>query len=881
MTLSAGTKLGPYEILAPIGAGGMGEVYRARDTRLERTVALKILPRHFADDADMRRRFEREARAISALSHPHICALHDVGSQDGVEYLVMEFLDGETLAERLVRGPLPTEQALRCGAEIAEALAAAHRAGIVHRDLKPGNVMLTKSGVKLLDFGLAKPEETATPAQSTFPTQARPLTERGTVLGTFQYISPEQLEGKDADARSDIFSLGALLHEMLTGKKAFAGGSQASLISAILTAQPPPVSTLAPMAPPALDRLVHNCLAKDPEDRWQSAGDVGKELRWISEGSAVGGTAPAAVVSKRRSRERLAWTAAGLAAVAAVYLANANRALRVDRPRPIHSFLVPPGKTTFHLTGDDASPIALSPDGERAVFGAGAQLWVQSLSTGVTTPLSGTEGGLFPFWSPDSRSIGYFDKGGLKTKDVSGGPVQTVCPAARSRGGTWGAGGIIVFAPNVRGGLMRVSATGGVPTPLTRLDPKQHTTHRWPWFLPDGRHVLYLAASHDHPISDQNGIFVVSIDDMENRRLMQSDASALFASGSILWVRDRSLTAQPLDPRSAVLSGAPVRIQEGVHLDAGIWRSNFSASENGLLFYQEAWTDPGGQLTWFDSTGRRLEPSGEKSIAYWPRLSPDGKRVAILIGDPSADVWIQDLDRGVRQRATNQGQVISAPTWSPDGSEIAFVSQFPEHFVLSAVPSNGAATLRTILNTKDRVEPTDWSRDGRYILCDKGELGATHVWAFPVADPSKAFAVVETTFAERSGQFSPDGRWVAYRSLESGKEEIYVTPFPGGGAKTQISVRGGTAPRWSHDGRQLYYVSTNNDLMAVEVDGRGGRFEAKTPRNRFRVNPFIGPRQGFHEYDVGRDGRFLVNSAGEAEQPRAALVANWNAELAK
>jgi hypothetical protein len=881
MSLTPGSRLGPYEILAPLGAGGMGEVYRARDTRLERTVAIKVLPQHLSASREVRQRFEREAKTISQLSHPHICTLYDVGREGETEYLVMEYLEGETLSDRLAKGPLPLEQTLRFGIQIAEALDKAHRQSIVHRDLKPGNVMLTKSGVKLLDFGLAKAFETPTAQESltALPTKAA-LTQEGTILGTFQYMAPEQLEGKEADSRTDIFALGAVLYEMATGKKAFTGSSQASLISAILRDEPQPISQVQPMTPPAFDRVVKTCLGKDPEDRWQSAGDVAKELRWIGEGSEAGVAAPAAVVSKRKSRERLAWAAGGLALIGALYLAHSNRLLQGERPRPIHSFLVAPEKTTFHLTGDDAAPIVLSPDGERAVFGAGTQLWVQSLRTGIAGPLSGTDGGRFPFWSPDSRSIGFFANTKLKTKDVTGGPVQIVCDAPNSRGGSWGAGGVIVFTSDVRNGLVRVPAAGGKPMPLTQLDPKQHTTHRWPWFLPDGRHVLYLAASHDSPVSDQNGIYVVSIDGKENRRLVQGSGSAQYASGWLLLVRETTLMAQRLDPATATLSGAPVRVQENVNLDSGIWRGTFSASENGILFYLEAWNDPGGQLAWFDATGRRLETTGEKSLGYWPRLSPDGRRAAIVIGDPSADIWIQELDRGVRQRATTQEAVVSAPIWSPDGSEIAYLRQDPDRFLLSASPANGAGTRRTISESKEQYEPMDWSTDGTYLLCDKGLLGATHIWAVPVADPAKAFAVVETPFAERSGQFSPDGRWVAYRSLESGKEDIFVTPFPGGGAKWQVSIGGGTQPRWSRDGRQLFYVSTVNELMSVEVDGRGPRFEAKTPRTLFRVNLFSGPRQGYCSYDVAPDGRrFLVNTASEAEKPRAALVVNWDADV--
>ena len=885
MTLAAGSKLGPYEILDQIGAGGMGEVYRARDTRLDRTVAVKVLPRRFAEDAEMRRRFEREARAISALTHPHICGLHDVGSQEGIEYLVMEYLDGETLVDRLARGPLPAAQAMRFGAEIADALAAAHRAGIVHRDLKPGNVMLTKSGVKLLDFGLAKPEAPAATANSVLPTQARPLTERGTVLGTFQYMSPEQLEGKEADARSDIFALGAVLYEMLTGKKAFTGASQASLITAIMSAQPTPVSSVDAMAPPTLDRLVQTCLSKDPDERWQSAHDVAKELRWIGEGSTAGAQAIAARAggsARRRVGGSVAWIAAGVALLAAAYFANALRLARSERPHPIHSFLIPPERTAFHLTGDDAGPISLSPDGEHLVFGAGTQLWVQSVRTGATTPLTGTDGARFPFWSPDGRSIGFFTDGQLKTKDIAGGPVQVLCDVQNARGGTWGKDGVIVFAPDVRGGLVRVAATGGKPAPLTRLDTSQHTTHRWPWFLPDGRHLVYLAASHEHAFSDQNGVFVVSVDGKENRRLMQLDGNAQFAGGRLFWVRDKTLYAQRFDPVRAAFSGDPVRIQENVHHDTGIWRGTFTVSDNGLLAYQESWNEPGGQLAWFDLTGKRLSTSGERSVAYWPRLSPDGKHAALLLGDPNADVWVQDLERGVRQRATSRGQVVSAPVWSSDGSEIAFLAQPPGRFLVVAARSDGSASERTVLDTQDRYEPTDWSSDGKYILCDKGPLGATHIWAIPVADPAKAFPVVQTSFAERSGQFSPDTRWVAYRSLEPANSAVYVTPFPDGGAKWQVSLGSATQPRWSRDGRTVYFLSTNNELMAADVDGRGPRFEAKAPRTLFRTNLFFGPRQGFYGFDVSPDpNRLLLNTAGEAEQPRVALVVHWDADLPK
>jgi hypothetical protein len=491
--------LGPYEIVSPLGAGGMGEVYRARDTRLERTVAIKVLPSHLSSSPESRQRFEREAKTISQLSHPHICALHDVGREGDVEYLVMEYLEGETLAERLLKGPLPLEQTLRYGVQIADALDKAHRQGIVHRDLKPSNVMLTKTGVKLLDFGLAKAvaPESQRSSLTALPTQ-HALTQEGAILGTFQYMAPEQLEGREADARTDIFALGAVLYEMATGRKAFSGGTQASLISSILRDDPAPISQVQPTSPPAFDRIVRTCVAKDPEDRWQSAGDVGKELRWIAEGSEVG--VAAALPGRRIRRDWIAWSVAGLLLTAVVFLGNEVRRLaRASGVPAVHSFLVPPEKTSFRLTGDDSAPIVLSPDGRSTAFGAGGKLWVGSLATGGVRALAGTDGGTFPFWSPDSRFIGFFSDGKLRIVEASGGPVRAIADAPNARGGAWSSRGVIVFAPNFRLGLSRVAVSGGPATPFTRLEEGRHTTHRWPSFLPDGRHVLYLAANHANP----------------------------------------------------------------------------------------------------------------------------------------------------------------------------------------------------------------------------------------------------------------------------------------------------------------------------------------------------------------------------------------------
>jgi serine/threonine protein kinase/sugar lactone lactonase YvrE len=884
VTLTAGSRLGPYEIVSPLGAGGMGEVYRARDTRLERTVAIKVLPSHLSASPESRQRFEREAKTISQLSHPHICALHDVGREGDVEYLVMEYLEGEALADRLLKGPLPLEQTLRYGMQIADALDKAHRQGIVHRDLKPGNVMLTKTGVKLLDFGLAKAMSPTTPQSSltAFPTQ-RALTQEGTILGTFQYMAPEQLEGKEADARTDIFALGALLYEMATGNKAFSGATQASLISSILRDEPQPISQVQPMSPPALDRVVKTCLAKDPEERWQSAGDVGKELRWISEGSQAGAIAPA--ISPRRRRDWLAWSVAGLLLLATIFLGNEVRRLGRSSPvQAVHSFLVPPEKTSFRLTGDDSAPIVLSPDGRSTAFGAGGKLWIGSLASGAVRALAGTDSGTFPFWSPDSRFIGFFSDGKLRIVEASGGPVRAIADAANARGGAWSSRGVIVFAPNFRLGLTRVAASGGPATPFTRLEEGRQTTHRWPSFLPDGTHVLYLAANHANPRSEDSGIYVASLDGGSPRRLMTSYGSAQYASGWLLSVRDTSLLAYPFDPRRLTVKDEPVRVADDANFDLGVWRGSFSASENGVLAYQLTQAGIGGQLTWCDASGRRLSTVGEKSEAYSPQISPDGRRVLVILGDPNNDIWVYEMERNVRTRVTTAAQVTVSPLWSPDGARILYVSQSrttaPLEFAMTLIAADGAGERTVVHRSTERIEPTDWSRDGRYVLVDRGNIGAQDIWVVPLAEPAKAFPLVQTEFSERGGQVSPDGRWVAYQSLQTSRNEIYVTPFAGGGARYQVSGSGGTQARWSPDGRELYFVSAEDDLTVASVDGSGSRFAVKDVRPLFRTNLYRGPRVGLNSYAISPDGkRFLVNDAGEAGVPRVALVTNWTAGL--
>jgi len=885
MSLTPGSRLGPYEILAPIGAGGMGEVYRGRDTRLERPVAIKVLPSHLAPSDEVRQRFEREAKAISQLSHAHICALYDVGREGDTEYLVMELLEGETAASRLARGPLPLDQALRFGTQIADALDRAHRQGIVHRDLKPGNIMLTRSGVKLLDFGLAKqiaPTAAAPGTLTGLPTQAN-LTQEGSILGTFQYMAPEQLDGREADARTDIFAFGAVLYEMATGKKAFSGHSQASLISSILRDDPRPISQENPGTPPALDRIVATCLAKDPEDRWQSAADLKRELHWVggsSQPSASSGAAAPLPAKAGSRRFAIARALAGLLLLVAGFLGSELVRGRGETPAPVHSFLIPPEGMAFKLTGDEAAPVVLSPDGASAAFGADGKLWVQSLRDGSATPLPSTEGAAFPFWSPDGRSLGFFAGGKLKTVEAAGGPVQVVADTKTPRGGTWGKDGTIVFAPDFRGGLSRVSSQGGPVTPVTKVDLARHTTHRWPFFLPDGKHVLYLAASHASPRSDQSGIYVASVEGGEPKRVLPSYGSAEYVPGFLLGVHDGNLMAAPFDPARLAVTGPSVRAAEGVNFDYGTWRGVFSGSQNGALAYQISQQTGGGQLTWVDPSGRVISTVGERTTAYALRMSPDNRRAALIEGDPNNDIWIYELDRGVRTRLTTDAQVIMSPVWSRDSSRILFVTgeslQKKEvEYVLATISADGAGQRREILRSAVRLQPTDWSPDGRYVLIEKGTIGAQHVWVIPLDVPDKAFALVATAALDISGQFSPDGRWVAYMSQQSGRSEIYVTSFAGGGARWQVSAEGGQQPRWSADGRTLYFVSLGNQLLAASVDGKGTQFLVKEVKPLFPVNLFAGPSVA-SSYDVSSDGkRFLLNSAGQVREPRVVLVTNW------
>jgi Tol biopolymer transport system component len=886
MALSAGSSLGPFEILGPLGAGGMGEVYRARDTRLDRTVAIKVLPADLCGSPEARQRFEREARLISQLSHPHICALFDVGRQDEVDFLVMEYLEGTLLSDRLAKGALPLEQTLRYGVEMADALHKAHGHGIIHRDLKPANVMLTRSGIKLLDFGLAKTEPLIDSKGSltSLPTRAN-LTQEGTILGTIQYMAPEQLEGREADARTDLFALGAVLYEMATGMKAFSGGSQASLISAIMKEEPPPIARVQPMAPPALEHTVKTCLAKDPEERWQSASDLKTQLKWIAEEGGRPGLA-AAIPAPRKWRECLAWglAAVALALAAAGFLAGRRQA--PQPPRPARFSILLPGKSALRA-------VAIAPDGKKLVAVARDAsgrnlLWIRSLESLALRPLEGTENPSFPFWSPDGRFLGFFADGKLKKIAVSGGPPQTLCDAPINRGGSWGQDGTILFAPVPDGPIFRVSSAGGAPAEATRFNAARgETSHRFPYFLPDGRHYLYLVANFAASGEQERmGIYAGSLDSKEETFLLRANSSSAYAPpGFLLFLRDRTLLAQAFDAEQLRITGEPLPLAEQVQYFPQVYAGLFSVSAEGTLVYQDRAASSIAQLVWFDRAGRQLAALGAPGDQANPRLSPDGRKVLVDITDPQTgnmDIWSYDTSGGIPTRLTTHPAIDGGAIWSPDGDRILFMSIRQGHADLYRKSSRGGGDEETVLKSGRTKYPNDWSPDGRFILFRTSDSKSNlELWTMPVGVDRVPVPFIKTGFAVSNGQFSPDGRFVSYSSNESGTREIYVAPFPGPGGNWKISSEGGSEPKWRRDGKELFYIGRDGRLMSVAIK-EGPLFDADVAKPLFpiRRREPVSSTDSF-SYDVSPDGqRFLVNAdVGETASPPLTVVLDWTSEL--
>jgi len=888
MALASGTRLGPYEIISPVGAGGMGEVYRARDTRLERMVAIKVLRAILSSDQRLKQRFEQEARAISSLNHPHICTLHDVGTQDGVSFLVMEYVDGETLSHRLQKGSLPMEQALKIGTEIADALERAHSRGIIHRDLKPGNIMLTKTGAKLMDFGLAKPAQVVMELASseTISTVSKALTEEGTIVGTLQYMSPEQLEGKEADARSDIFALGAALYEMFTGRQAFAGKSRASVIAAILSHEPPPISQLQPLSPPILDHVVKRTLAKDPDERWQTARDLASELHWIR-GSTSQLTNVRDAVQRPKRREFLAW---GIVALA---IAAVSGTLMLRRQPPINNDLV-----RFQISAPEGVSLPnaiVSPDGRHLaiVSDDGGQIWLRDLDSTIARPLPGTGGARSVFWSPDSHYIAFTSGRKLHKLSVAGGSPETVCEVfAGYPAGSWGSQGTILFAVGENPGnegIYMVSAQGGTPTKLTLRDESGTELEAyWPHFLPDGLHFLFVGRrlgwqQQQTPTSEdgyERTIYVADVTSVKSRKLRLSNSRVEYAApGYLLFMQEGTLFAQPFDVDKLRVGGEATPIAERVRFHQPTAFGLFSSSQTGVIAYRT-----GGEqvrLVWFDRSGKELEEAAERgeydTIHF--RLSPDGRRLVVGETDPVSgtladDIWIIDLLRKTAVRFTTNPGDEFAPIWSPDGRRIVFSADWKAvpNLYQQKIESDTAETLLAPTGTVQAA--TDWSRDGRWILFHQRDPGgALDVWALPLFGERKPVQITRTPFfSEFHARFSPDARWIAYESDESGRWEVYIQAFQGSGEKHRVSLDGGSLPCWRADGKELFYRSNDGGLIAVAIQS-GADLSLGSSHSLFVSNTNV------LGYEVSSDGqRFLIaTSAGTPGQ--STVILNWPAQL--
>ncbi|HEX7139759.1 MAG TPA: protein kinase [Vicinamibacterales bacterium] len=866
----AGSRLGPYEVISRIGAGGMGEVFRARDTRLDRTVAIKILPAEFADNAQLKTRFEREAKAISQISHPHICALHDVGSTEGVEYLVLEFLEGETLADRITRGPLPIADVLRFGSQIASALACAHRAGIVHRDLKPGNVMLTKSGAKLLDFGLAR----SAPAfvSTTDATQHKPLTQEGTILGTFQYMSPEQLAGEEVDARTDIFAFGAVLYEMLTGARAFEGKSRTSIVAAVLTGSPRPPSSIRPMTPPALEHVIAKCLARERDDRWESAADIASQLDWIGGTASGEGTAMRAAKPARRGAMFAVFGIALVLAVAAIVAGfYARRQLRLAE-QPVRSELA----TSEPLTPSLFGAVRLSPDGTQLLTLVGQSgkpsIALRNLATGETKKLAGTEGAIFPFWSPDSQHIAFFAGGKLRRIGAGGGTVQTICDAKQGRGGSWGRGGVIVFATDLGGPLLRVDESGGTPVPVThQATPTE--THRHPAFLPDGKTFLFMAR-----VDNDDVVFAGSTDGKLRKKIVDHASKAEFARGRLFFVRDGNLVSQPFDPGKLEVSGTLTPVADHVEYFKVRAIGNFSVTDTKLVYVSEA--SGLSEIVVHDRNGRITETHAGANRYRILDISPDDKTLAVAINDhfEEGDVWLVQLEGGTKSRFTFTNGGALSGAFSPDGTRLATSTGFFGQTIAIHLRSVVSNEVQKIFEEARACIVTGWSHDGRYLVVDtQDSKTGFDVQKIDVA--TKAITpVVQGPADEVAPSLSPDGKWLAYVSMESGAPEVYVTSFPSGEGKWQATQDGGNAPHWSRDGKQLFYVKDDR-LTAIDFrEGAVPQFGAATalPVTIVSDRVFL---NSYSAYAVTTDGRFVTTQPVGDTQPTIHLVTNWNATL--
>lgn len=878
MTITAGSRLGPYQVIAAIGAGGMGEVYKASDTRLNRTVALKVLPAHLSDDPDRRYRFDREAQTIASLNHPHICTLYDIGQEGSTGFLVMEYLEGDTLATRLTRGAIAVDEAMTIAIAVADALEKAHAHGVTHRDLKPGNIMLTPSGAKLLDFGLAKVQERVErPSSSALRAAKSPATTPGMILGTMQYMAPEQLEGAVADARTDIFAFGMVLYEMLTGRRAFEGKSQPHLIAAILSVDPDPPSKLQPAVPPALDFLISRCLAKDPERRLQTATDLLAELQWIVDsGGHAGLFARQTTLTWRTMLVRGGLAAAVLAAAAFIGVAVAP-----STPADRHSmrFLVDVRDMPL------ADALAISPDGKTIAYtaqdGGAPAVFVRPLAADPPKKLPGTEGAGALFWSPDGAFIGFFAGGELKKVDALGAAVQNICETPDLLGGTWNAAGEILFASSK--GLQRVAAIGGSPMPVPTAANERRIA---PQFLPDGRHYLYLSLPQNEKDA---GVRVGSVDTAESTPVLGVRSNAVYVEpGYLLYHRNGTLFAQQFDAAKAALKGDPVRVADRLPYQS-TGQGAFAASDTGVLLFRNdpraadadattpALTGDEPPLAWIDRSGK-FERFAAAGRWIGVDLSPDGRRIAAHRHEAGGgDIWIFERDQETPSRFTfDAAQDNSMPLWSPDGTRIAFSSHRAAKWALYVKAADNTRDAELLSESDMPIAPMSWSPDGtRLLYRTAAARTGGDIWSVPLSGDRQPAPVLATLADERSAQVSPDGKWLAYSSNESGRSEIYIKPFPDGAGRIQVSVNGGVYPRWRRDGREIYFMSlvALGAMQSSQIQVNGAVIQRAVPERLFQT-AFISqfhPNGQAHAYAVDADGRrFLIP---QVESPNVATGA--------
>jgi Tol biopolymer transport system component len=921
MTLAAGKKLGPYEVLGPLGAGGMGEVYRAKDTRLDRTVAIKVLPMHLSADADAKARFDREARSISSLSHPNICHLYDVGHQDGTDYLVMEFLEGETLGARILKGPLTTEQVLKIGGEICDGLQKAHKTGVVHRDLKPANIMLTKTGAKLMDFGLAKSTQAVAPPSSSMtsplmsPTPSGPLTQAGTIVGTFQYMSPEQVEGKEADARSDIFSLGAVFFEMASGRRAFEGKTTASVIAAILEREPPPISSIQPSSPLMLDRLVKTCLAKDPDDRWQTAHDVKLQLQSIGEvgsqllshasGQTAAGSAAATQISEvvaaaaakaqsRRNRDRtlLILGTALITAIVAGALGYLAHRPNSEAETTLSATVTLPANLrveSFNVS------FAFSPDGQKLAFSGIAEngtssLYIRRLDADTPQLLAGTEGAASPFWSADGRSLGFFADKKLKRIDVASGTISVIADAPAGRGGTWNAAGVILFAPSNQTGLFSVSASGGAPTQVTTIDGDKPGTDRLPYFLPDGKHALFVRSGLQFTVPGT--IYVLDLASKKIEKLLDADSEAQFAEpGYLLFSRDGNLMAQPFNATTQKLGGEPVVVAQQVAFNAYRRASQFAVSSSGMLLYAPDAGTPMKQVTWYGlEDGLELAKVGDPARVTELALSPDDRHAAAVVSagksstvTADTSVWLYDLEHPGSTRLTFASGAFATPIWSPDGQFVFFLNNRAPVTIFRK-SAHGDSEAEPVFSDGLLHSPNAVAPDGQSLSTETQNPRDFRIELLPLQPNSKPAAFLTQDSNVRDGMWSPDGKWFSYVSDETGRYELYVTSYPDHKGKWQISKDGLITGGWLKAPNTLAYQGADSKLYLVETSSKGGEFNIVKTRVAFGGKP-LPPLPGFVFVPkvITKDLKRIVLPKPIQDNSRSYLNlrTNWTADLKK